>query len=69
MPTIERRIAALESQAGSASTISKAVLVCVHEGETQDQALARVGCSSDDPNMMCIFLVAMPPRPDSNHLR
>jgi hypothetical protein len=59
MPTIEQRIAALEGQAGSASTISKAMLICVRNGETHEEALARVGCNPDDPNMMCIFLVPL----------
>ena len=60
MPTIERRIAVLEGYINSGDGISKTVLVCVREGETQGEALARVGCSPDDPKVMCILLIAMP---------
>ncbi len=59
MPTIERRIAVLEGYVNSGDGISKKVLVCVREGETQGEALARVGCSPDDPKSMCILLVPL----------
>ena len=59
MPTIERRITVLEGQAGNASTISKVMLVCLRDDETQEDALARMGCNPDDPKSMCILLVPL----------
>lgn len=60
MPTIERRVAALETQVSAADANLKVVLVSVGDGETEAEAMARAGCNPDDPSVMCILLVALP---------
>lgn len=60
MQSIERRIAALENQVSAANANLKVVLVCVRDGETEAEAMARAGCVPDDPGVMCVLLVAPP---------
>lgn len=59
MQNLEKRVAALESHVGAANANLKVMLVGVNEGETEADAMARVGCNPDDPGVMCILLVAL----------
>ena len=58
MQSLEKRLAALESQIRTADANVKVVLVAVLMGETGAEALARAGCVPDDPGVMCVLLIA-----------
>ena len=60
MQSLEKRIAALESQSSTANENLKVVLVCVGKDEAPAESLARAGCVPDDPSVMCVLLVAPP---------
>lgn len=56
MHNIERRIAALESQANTADASLK--LVLVEAGETSAEAISRAGHPPDAANVVCVVFVS-----------
>ena len=60
MPSLEKRIAALESQASTGDASLK--LVFVEDGETSAQAMSRAGYLPDAVNVICVVFDS-PPEP------
>jgi hypothetical protein len=67
MPSLERRIAALEAEADKGATHMRVHIVGVKEGETSTEAIARAGHDPDAPDTLFVCLVPAtrtePPRP------